>query len=185
MESDEGETVQSPTRPTSSDGSGRTAGLQVSEVNLTLADARPVRRALSREKKKTVIVSNASEHGTTEDDVTTLTSASLELDSMVVNKSEEETKAIAEALKNNFLFQHLNSQQRSTVIGVMQPVLVQEGDVVIRQGDQGDRFYVIDYGRFEVRVQPAGGNDPTGGNVVHVYESAPDFHPGFGELSLM
>jgi hypothetical protein len=124
------------------------AVLQVSDVNLTLADSRPVRRALSREKKKTVIVNNNSEHGgnTETEDSIVLTAGSLDLEAMMVPKSEEETKAIADALKNNFLFQHLNSQQRATVISVMQPVCVKTGDVVIRQGDQGDRFYVIDSG---------------------------------------
>lgn len=121
-------------------------------------------------------------------------------------------QVIASAMRNNFLFHHLNAAQRHAVIGVIQPVMVQPGDWIIRQGDAGDKFYVVDSGRFEVRVKPttattttsnnpaststASGlattkglsdreKDELAGNVVHVYESGPDQHPGFGELSLM
>jgi CRP-like cAMP-binding protein len=38
------------------------------------------------------------------------------------------------------------------LLDVMVRVEVKEGDVVIRQGDAGDRFYIIDAGVFEVRV---------------------------------
>lgn len=130
---------------------------------------------MSKEKKKAVIVNSSHQEA---DEV-------FDLNAMIIPKDEEETNAIANALKSNFLFQHLTPSQRSTVISVMQPLSVTSGDVVIKQGDQGDRFYVIDCGRYEVRVQGPALDDPTGGNVVHVYESAKDFHPGFGELSLM
>ncbi len=52
-------------------------------------------------------------------------------------------------------------------------------------GDKGDKFYVIDSGSFEVRVVGLGKTDSNGGDVVHVYHSGPEQHPGFGELSLM
>ena len=160
------------------DSSTRTTSTSINHGDISLqfgSDNRPVRRALSKEKKKAVIVNNSHQEP---DEV-------FDLNAMIVAKDEEETNAIANALKSNFLFQHLTPSQRSTVISVMQPLSVQPGDVVIKQGDQGDRFYVIDCGRYEVRVQGPALDDPTGGNVVHVYESAKDFHPGFGELSLM
>ena len=49
---------------------------------------------------------------------------------------------------------------------------VQAGDVVIRQGDEGDNFYVVDDGQFEVFVNE---------------KKAVEIGPGgsFGELALM
>jgi len=139
-------------------------------------EEKPVRRALSREKKKNIIHSHSQDDADDETDV----------ESLAISKSEEDKVAINIAIKSNFLFQHLNSSQRQTVIDLMQPIYVSPGHWVIKQGDQGDRFYVVDSGRYEVRVRPAGGpEDPSGGSVVHVYEGSADQHPGFGELSLM
>ena len=49
---------------------------------------------------------------------------------------------IQAAVKANFLFQHLNEQQEQRVFDVMKRVAVKKGDVVIREGDPGDLFYV-------------------------------------------
>jgi len=140
-------------------------------------DSRPVRRAVSKEKKKNMIQtrSDDGDEGIEESDMAAL----------LVPKTPDEEEAIAGAIKSNFLFQHLNIVQRQAVIGVMQPVMVQKGDWVITQDDHGDKFYVVESGRYEVRVRPPGKVDPTGGFVVHVYESGNGQHPGFGELSLM
>eukprot|EP00595_Chromulina_sp_UTEXLB2642_P002121 CAMPEP_0196764854 /NCGR_PEP_ID=MMETSP1095-20130614/7024_1 /TAXON_ID=96789 ORGANISM="Chromulina nebulosa, Strain UTEXLB2642" /NCGR_SAMPLE_ID=MMETSP1095 /ASSEMBLY_ACC=CAM_ASM_000446 /LENGTH=898 /DNA_ID=CAMNT_0042121517 /DNA_START=677 /DNA_END=3370 /DNA_ORIENTATION=+ len=143
-------------------------------------DSRPVRRAISRERRKTMI------HAETSDKIEApLTLSEIDISSVTVAKSDVERQSIEGAIKTNFLFQHLNTNQRQTVIDVMEAVTVNTGDWVIKQGDKGDKFYVIDSGIFEVRVQPPGGNDPSGGTVVHIYIGGPDQHPGFGELSLM
>lgn len=141
-------------------------------------DERPVRRAVSREKRKTIIMAQDEEK---------LETDALDFNEILVkvSKSDDERLAIEEAIRSNFLFQHINHAQRQLVVDVMQPVNVTKGDWVIRQGDKGDRFYVIDSGTFEVRVNPPGKEDQTGGPVVHVYTSGPGQHPGFGELSLM
>lgn len=153
-----------------------------------------------------------------------------EIAQLTIAKTPEETEVIMSSMRNNFLFQvsapplspcrcahdpcadpllqHLNASQRSLVVDLMQPLETPPGTWVIHQGDAGDAFYVVDSGRFEVRVRPptAPAPSPTtttatatllpevlseadreriGGAVVHVYESGPDQHPGFGELSLM
>eukprot|EP01035_Chromulina_nebulosa_P017471 gene17471-23023_t len=143
-------------------------------------DSRPVRRAISRERRKTMIHSDNSDKIEAQ-----LSLSEIDINSVTVIKSDVERQSIEGAIKTNFLFQHLNSNQRQTVIDVMDAVTVNTGDWVIKQGDKGDKFYVIDSGIFEVRVQPPGGNDPSGGTVVHIYIGGPDQHPGFGELSLM
>lgn len=165
-------------------------------------EARPVRRVMSREKKKNMIQLKSDD-----DDATTAGTegegdmTEEEIARLVTTKSPEEEKVILSAMKSNFLFQHLNATQRSAVVGLMKSVAVKKGDWVIRQGDAGDKFYIVDSGRYEVRVkamafpteeQTKAGSEMSdedkervGGNVVHVYESGPDQHPGFGELSLM
>lgn len=160
--------------PLEDTGSGKI--LSTSQLHLDV-DSKPVRRTLSREKRKTMIHAEALESDDFDEDI--------DIASLTVPKDETERQSIITALKSNFLFQHLNQNQRQMVIDVMQPIEVQPGEWVIRQGDHGDRFYVIDHGRYEVRVKPPGSDDPNGGNIVHVYEPTRDQHPGFGELSLM
>ena len=143
-----------------------------------LNDTRPVRRAISREKKKKITFSAVYEKDATDLD-------SVEIRSVPVPKNETETLEIGKAIKLNFLFQHLSADQRVEVINYMQPLEVKAGDWVIKQGDEGDQFYVIDKGRFEVRVRATEDDEESGGSVVHVYESGHDQHPGFGELSLL
>jgi CRP-like cAMP-binding protein len=89
----------------------------------------------------------------------------------------------------------------------MMEVQVTAGELIIRQGDKGDRFYLIHSGTFEVRVVQGQGAASTGvggetpaaskirkltaaeaealGGVVHMYECSETAHPCFGELSLM
>lgn len=151
-----------------------------------VADARPVRRVMSRAKKNMIQIQSA-------DDSDAAISPE-EIRALKTPKTKIEAEVITSAVKNNFLFQHLSLIQRNAIIEVMRRVPVKKGDFIIKQGDRGDLFYVVDSGRFEVRVIfPGQGdtknideNDPeTAGNAVHMYESGPDNHPGFGELSLM
>ena len=117
-----------------------------------------------------------------------------EIRALKTPKTKIEAEIITSAVKNNFLFQHLSRIQRNAIIEVMRRVPVKKGDFIIKQGDKGDLFYVVDSGRYEVRVIFPGQGDTknidekdpeTAGNSVHMYESGPDNHPGFGELSLM
>lgn len=178
-------------------------GVAVDDVVL---EARPVRRTMSREKRKHMISMMSAGHED-ENEETKIAEAELTEEDMrrlMTTKNETEEQVISSAMRSNFLFHHLNAAQRTAVIGVIQPVVVKKGDWIIKQGDVGDKFYVVDTGRFEVRVKPPTAPPSTSaatmttmkdmtdkekeeaaGNVVHVYESGVDQHPGFGELSLM
>ena len=68
-------------------------------------------------------------------------------------KSAAEAASITEAMKDNFLFQHLSPVQREEIVGIMVKVSVKKDEWVITQGDQGDRFYIVDSGRYEVRLR--------------------------------
>ncbi len=165
-------------------------------------EARPVRRAISREKRKHMISLKdedaADDEGNDAEEDLELSEAGLK--SLITPKSEADESVILSAMRSNFLFQHLNATQRQAVVGVMKEVNVAKGEWIIKQGDAGDKFYIVDNGRYEVRVKgpPLASLDnidmktikpeeldKLAGNVVHIYESGVDQHPGFGELSLM
>jgi hypothetical protein len=187
-------------RPSASSGAVNNlpaAGNSTNNLQLKVEsmESRPVRRAMSREKRKFMIQLKSDEEEET--------AADGNAEEVVIPKLEAEESVILSAMRNNFLFQHLNTTQRQTVVNVMTPVDVKKGQWIIKQGDAGDKFYIVDNGKFEVRVKmggPAATAPPTpgtdeeahkkaleeyAGNVVHVYESGVDQHPGFGELSLM
>jgi cAMP-dependent protein kinase regulator len=71
----------------------------------------------------------------------------------VVPKSDEETARILEILKKNVLFKHLDSEQMNTVKDAMTMVKYAEGDCIIKQGDDGDNFYVLDDGAVHCSVK--------------------------------
>ena len=144
------------------------------------ADSKPVRRVMSREKKKTIVQDAVTYEAEDDDDEDEVKSALL----AAAEKTAEEKQLISSAIRSSFIFQHLTDSQRDSVIGMMTKRVVKEGEWVITQGHHGDRLYIIESGKYEVRVRSSE-EDKTGGNVVHVYESSATFHPSFGELSLM
>ncbi|XP_025409599.1 cAMP-dependent protein kinase type II regulatory subunit-like [Sipha flava] len=97
--------------------------------------------------------------------------------SVVFPKSDDQRQALAASVKNIFIFRALDPEQMNNVIDAMFDREVHAGDDIIKQGDDGDNFYVIDRGTFEAYV-----TDPEGNNhLVHTYE-----HKGsFGELALL
>lgn len=186
-----------PSQTTAPESPVPPTGLSLKAGQLEMLESRPVRRAMSREKKKHMITLKASEDDPADE------IGEEEMKSLITPKQPEDEQIILSAMRSNFLFHHLNALQRNAVISVMQPVNVKAGDWIIKQGDAGDKFYIVDSGRFEVRVRSATVTGPPStdskedvvlsdedkekmaGNVVHVYESGQDQHPGFGELSLM
>lgn len=185
------EAVASPSGAVS--GKGRSAKSNVSSKSgkdhgkdaeapaeiVPILHSKPVRRVAHNEKRKSFIVA------------TNIVSRELtqnEINAMMVPKNEKDYLTISNYMQRNFLFQHLSVSQMNLIISVMQPVTVKAGEWVIRQGDDGDRFYIIDTGKYEVRVSSDTSPrelDKLGGNIVHTYESSATVHPGFGELSLM
>jgi serine/threonine protein phosphatase PrpC/CRP-like cAMP-binding protein len=204
-------TVGGGTKPTLQGGtspmnSAKGINSQTVAVDEIVLEARPVRRTMSREKRKHMIsmMSSGQDEDGEEMKAADAELTEEEMHRLMTSKNEAEDLVISSAMRSNFLFHHLNSAQRAAVVGVMQPVFVNKGDWIIKQGAAGDKFYVVDTGRFEVRVKPPTLPNPPmsssltninnltdkekeeiAGNVVHVYESGVEQHPGFGELSLM
>ncbi|CAI5756357.1 unnamed protein product [Candida verbasci] len=88
------------------------------------------------------------------------------------NLSTTEEEELANNLKNNFLFKQLDSSSKKTVIAALQQKSFKRDSVIIKQGDEGDYFYIIETGTVDFYV-----ND----------EKVSSFSEGssFGELALM
>ncbi|CDW60154.1 cAMP-dependent protein kinase regulatory subunit [Trichuris trichiura] len=72
----------------------------------------------------------------------------------------------------NVLFAHLDDNEKKDIFDAMFPVEHQANEVIIRQGDQGDNFYVIDSGEADVFV-----NNKLTTTIKQ--------HGSFGELALI
>ena len=91
-------------------------------------------------------------------------------------KDEATRQLIASAIENNVLFAGLESMQITRVIDEMWPLEVPAGDVLIEQGHDGDNFYVVESGTFNVFVNSDGGD-----RLVATRSKG----ESFGELALM
>ncbi|KAK0075294.1 hypothetical protein PV325_007107 [Microctonus aethiopoides] len=92
-------------------------------------------------------------------------------------KSDEQRQRLSESVKNILLFRALDKEQMADVLDAMFEKNVNPGDFIIRQGDDGDNFYVIERGQFEVYVKDPSGVD----TLIHTYNNG----GAFGELALL
>jgi cAMP-dependent protein kinase regulator len=97
-----------------------------------------------------------------------------------ITKTEEERDHIKSILGNVFLFQGMTTDEVSTLIGAMSPVTVAQGESIIKQGDAGDFFYIVDSGEFDVFVNGVVDEQQAPKSVFHYKTGG-----SFGELALM
>lgn len=100
-------------------------------------------------------------------------------------KTDEQLARLKKSISGNFLFSHLDDEQTAQILGALvEKSIPAKGIKVIQQGDQGDFFYVVEIGSFDVYVNPAGvieaGSDGLGKKVATI-----DAGGSFGELALM
>uniref|UniRef100_A0A8C5RPJ3 HMG-box transcription factor 1 n=1 Tax=Laticauda laticaudata TaxID=8630 RepID=A0A8C5RPJ3_LATLA len=91
-------------------------------------------------------------------------------------KTDDQRNRLQEACKDILLFKNLDQEQMSQVLDAMFEKLVEGGEHVIDQGDDGDNFYVIDQGNYNIVVKCDGV-----GRCVGTYDN----RGSFGELALM
>ncbi|KAJ8941669.1 hypothetical protein NQ314_010314 [Rhamnusium bicolor] len=97
---------------------------------------------------------------------------------VIFPKSDEQRQGLAEAVKNILLFRSLDKEQMQEVLDAMFERKVQEDELVIKQGDDGDNFYVIENGVFHALVASDPSEEP---KHIHTY----DGRGSFGELALL
>ncbi|CAN0088548.1 unnamed protein product [Heterosigma akashiwo] len=133
-------------------------------AGMVAQEQRPVRRFFSKAKRQVIMEQGGAEDGAGDYDPA----------EHLVPKALEETEgAAARWWRSIFLFQQMDREQLETILGVMSVEEVEAGQAVIREGEKGDKFFVVDSGEYEVTV---------GDQVVTKYHNAGD---AFGELSLL
>jgi serine/threonine protein phosphatase PrpC/CRP-like cAMP-binding protein len=169
----------------SGDGGSKTSALKKlksMKKKLKLAQ-RPVRRGMSKEKTKRL---QAIAHATEEAD------PNYRMQDHFIDKTAEETALIKSRIRGNFLFEHLSDSQVETICKLFEPLPVQEGHRIIRQGEKGDFFYVIESGEYDVSIDPEAAK--TNAEVtdqmkvgVPIFQYRKDGDGGycFGELALL
>ena len=96
--------------------------------------------------------------------------------SVVYPKSDLQRRALKESVKEILLFRSLSPEQLNEVLDAMFEYKVKSGDYIIRQGDDGDNFYVVERGLYNIYV-----NTDNGNQLVGKCEDS----GSFGELALM
>lgn len=98
-------------------------------------------------------------------------------DVKVVPKTDKQRKRIKSQCDKVFLFRVLDDSDLTAVIDAMVPTPVEEGQTIIKQGDDGEYFYLIDHGEFSAEI-----NDPQSNEtLVSTYKD----EGYFGELALL
>jgi cAMP-dependent protein kinase regulator len=95
----------------------------------------------------------------------------------VIPKSDEALERIKKALATSFLFQGIDAEQKVEILDAMAEIKVKSGDQVITQGNDGDFFYVVEAGKYEVHKRDSSGVE----KKVFAYDGS----GSFGELALM
>ena len=91
-------------------------------------------------------------------------------------KTDEQRARLQERVQSCLLFRTLDVQQLAEVLDAMFEHKVKAEEMVIRQGDDGDYFYVIETGVYSALI-----NTDTGPKKVFTYEN----EGNFGELALL
>jgi cGMP-dependent protein kinase 1 len=93
------------------------------------------------------------------------------------DKSSEVATLIYTAVTRCVLFRNLDEEQKRGIVEEFWRVPVKDGHTIIRQGDAGDNFYIVEDGNFDIFVKKQG-QDP-----VRVAQRGA--RTSFGELALM
>ncbi|XP_023651814.1 cAMP-dependent protein kinase type II-beta regulatory subunit-like [Paramormyrops kingsleyae] len=91
-------------------------------------------------------------------------------------KTDEQRQRLQEACRDILLFKNLDQEQMSQVLDAMFEKPVETAEHIIEQDDDGDNFYVIERGTFDIYVKTDGAE-----RLVGSYNS----RGSFGELALM
>ncbi|MCI0613646.1 cyclic nucleotide-binding domain-containing protein, partial [bacterium] len=86
-------------------------------------------------------------------------------------------KRLSESLRKIYLFSSLDEDERLLIAEHLEEVRYASGELIIREGEAGDSFFIIDQGEVEVFVNSPGGNRKSLATL-----SVGDF---FGEIALL
>lgn len=69
-------------------------------------------------------------------------------------KTADQLRRIKASIANNFIFRDLDEEQETGVLNAMQERRLAQDEVIIRQGDVGEYFYVVESGLFYCYIHP-------------------------------
>lgn len=95
----------------------------------------------------------------------------------VYEKTPAQRALIKEQIKNLLLFRNLEEDGMEAIIDCMKPKEVTAGAIIIKQGDEGDYFYLIDKGSYDVFIKNSSGRE----EFIKTYHD----EGSFGELALL
>lgn len=72
----------------------------------------------------------------------------------VYSKTPDQLRRIKASIVNNFIFRDLDEEQETGALNAMQERMVGKDEVVIRQGDVGEYFYVVESGHLQCYIRP-------------------------------
>ncbi|KAK7695531.1 hypothetical protein QCA50_000167 [Cerrena zonata] len=98
-------------------------------------------------------------------------------------KTPEQLRRIRASIASNFIFRDLDEEQEQGVLMAMQEIHVGSNDVVIRQGDVGEYFYVVEQGLLHCYIRPEPVFNFNGQQHSNSPEKflAPGYHPEYGK----
>jgi cAMP-dependent protein kinase regulator len=99
-----------------------------------------VRAARSRGDGRSAVIAGAS------------VAPDADFEAPVIDKTAEEHAEISGAMASNFIFSGLDEDQRGVLVGAMERRAFSAGETIIRQGDDGDYFYLQASGTCHVLV---------------------------------
>lgn len=102
--------------------------------------------------------------------------SSTDVEIRVVPKDEATFSALEASVKKVDLFSFLTDEQRQTLVNAMFKLTFKGGDVIIKQGDQPDNFYILNSGKCKVFKK-------SGDKETQVAVLSPGQY--FGELALI
>jgi len=122
------------------------------ELDLGLGNGREAIESLKADSKLTQALS-AKRRGDVFDDSFEPSSVKFEFSlNPMLSKHDESIGFLKDALRKNILFRDLTSNQLEKVLGALTRKKVNQGKEIIRQGDKGNRFYIVESGSFSILV---------------------------------
>lgn len=96
----------------------------------------------------------------------------------VFDKSPEMASVLRNIVTTNILFSSYGAEEHKGIVDAFQPEDVKAESFVIKQGEQGEKFYVVESGSLDIFVKNSSGENQKVGNTLGPGSS-------FGELALM
>lgn len=95
-----------------------------------------------------------------------------------ISKTDSTRKIIINAMRNNVLFSSYSAAEHKKIADVFEKVDVHPSDVVIKQGEAGDHFYVVESGKMQLYIEGTDGKPLS--TTFNIEAGA-----SFGELALL